>query len=187
MSLKQIETFPNPTTPNKKLHEIIQVDDEEEKKEQFELLSSSDDEDHEGMTQCQTCCSYIRTPIICAKCNWTTCLKCTQKVLLMSDSDPQCMACKNPWMKDFLYKNCKAPFVNGDFKKHREDVLLEREKNLLPQTQLLLEEELKKESLAKKYHDDIITLHQQLANITRDFEQKIEDKKEEIHFLKYGR
>lgn len=50
--------------------------------------------------------------------------------------DPHCMNCKVPWNNDFLLSSFPKSFVNTDIRAHREKVLLEREKALLPETQL---------------------------------------------------
>jgi hypothetical protein len=38
-------------------------------------------------------------------------------------------------MFDFIDQNCSKSFINGELKKHRENVLLERQKALIPETQ----------------------------------------------------
>jgi hypothetical protein len=48
--------------------------------------------------------------------------------------DPHCMNCRRAWTREVLVESFPAAWVNGEFKKHREKVLIEREKQLLPET-----------------------------------------------------
>jgi hypothetical protein len=54
------------------------------------------------------------------------------------------MNCKKGWTTDILYKKMTKTFVTKKYKKHREDVLFDREKSLLPQTQPDVEAELQR-------------------------------------------
>jgi len=46
------------------------------------------------------------------------------------------MNCKKIFTKDFIGKYCTSTFINNDLKKHRENVLFEQQKSLLPGTQV---------------------------------------------------
>ena len=88
---------------------------------------------------CSICCNKLnkstRKEITCSFCNILTCRECFQKYIIESNMDPQCMGCKKVFDRAFLAENCTAVFITKDFKKHREDVLLDREKSLLIETQ----------------------------------------------------
>ena len=88
---------------------------------------------------CSICCYKLnkstRKEITCSFCNILTCRECFQKYIIESNMDPQCMGCKKVFDRAFLAENCTAVFITKDFKKHREDVLLDREKSLLIETQ----------------------------------------------------
>ncbi len=49
--------------------------------------------------------------------------------------DPHCPACSKEWSYDFLTANLPKLWLLKEYKKHREAVLLDREKSLLPETQ----------------------------------------------------
>ena len=57
------------------------------------------------------------------------------------------MKCNIAWDPEFTEMILSHNFLIKDFKKHRENILLEREKNLLPDTTHLVELELQKRKL----------------------------------------
>jgi hypothetical protein len=52
------------------------------------------------------------------------------------------MNCRRAWDMEFLHSHFSKAFVGGRFKKHRETVLLEREKSRLPETMPYVEKKL---------------------------------------------
>lgn len=48
--------------------------------------------------------------------------------------DPHCMSCRHSWTRDVFVEYFPAAWVNGEFKKHREKILIGREKQLLPES-----------------------------------------------------
>jgi hypothetical protein len=53
------------------------------------------------------------------------------------------MSCRKVWPRSFLASNFTQKFMNKTYKQHRENVLLEREKALMPETQNFVELEIK--------------------------------------------
>jgi hypothetical protein len=53
------------------------------------------------------------------------------------------MNCKKEWSRDILLSNFTKKFVTKDYKLHRENVLFEKERSLLPETQPYVEREKK--------------------------------------------
>ena len=80
-----------------------------------------------------------RKPIACLYCNYKSCSGCTRQYLLNSTRNPDCMSCHVEWNREFIDDNFPKTFRTGELKKHRELVLLEREKSLLPSTMPLIE------------------------------------------------
>jgi len=96
---------------------------------------------------CNICCDKIHgtNPVVaCGFCDFESCNRCTERYLLESNDDAHCMNCKKGWTTDILYKKMTKTFVTKKYKKHREDVLFDREKSLLPQTQPDVEAELQR-------------------------------------------
>jgi hypothetical protein len=88
---------------------------------------------------CVICCEKInistRKEVCCVFCDYTICRSCFQKYTLETSLDPHCMSCKKTFSNDFVNDNCTSVFITKSLKKHREDVLLDREKALLQETQ----------------------------------------------------
>lgn len=91
------------------------------------------------MECCQVCCEKINKinhkKVKCPFCDLTSCRVCSQRYILSSFEDPHCMGCKTRWDREFVDSFCTVKFRNKDLKVHRENVLLERERALMPSTQ----------------------------------------------------
>lgn len=97
------------------------------------------------MTDCTICANAftgsIRKPITCSACNHVCCIQCAKTYLLSITLDPQCMNCMAAWNTEFLATAFNKSFVHNTLKKHRENVLLEREKSMLVATMPMVEHE----------------------------------------------
>ena len=103
---------------------------------------------------CDTCCSeftiQLRKQLCCPYCEYKSCVNCVKKYLLSSTTDPHCMSCRREWNDDFLDLNFTKSFRTGLYKKHREDILMERELSILPTRQIRVEATLKMRTNAEK-------------------------------------
>ena len=106
---------------------------------------------------CSVCCDKYnlnnRKKITCSYCDYSSCRKCVQSYLISTTQDPHCMSCKKLWNREFLTENCTKVYCSKDFKKHRETVLFEREKALMPSTQEYVSRKLKARELEKIVED----------------------------------
>ena len=73
----------------------------------------------------------------CQYCTYDVCTGCASRWLMGSSEDPHCMndKCKKAWNYEFLTTTFTKKFIDGEYKKRREEVLFERERSLLPETQ----------------------------------------------------
>jgi hypothetical protein len=85
------------------------------------------------MSTCSICCEkFGGKKVACPFCDFEACRTCVQTYCLSTAAkDPHCMKCKNAWNREFMDGACSKSFC----KNHRENVLFEREKSLLPATQ----------------------------------------------------
>jgi hypothetical protein len=81
-----------------------------------------------------------RKEIVCPYCNYKTCVKCMKQHLL-NQQNPNCMNCHIEFNREFIDLNLTRNFRTKELKLHRENVLLEREKSLLPVTIVYVEQE----------------------------------------------
>ena len=124
------------------------------------------------MECCQVCCEKINKinhkKVKCPFCDLTSCRVCSQRYILSSFEDPHCMGCKTRWDREFIDSFCTVKFRNKDLKLHRENVLLEREKALMPATQPEVERLLairKLQRLAREQRERLFQLHEAGENV----------------------
>lgn len=125
-----------------------------------------------------------RKVIECQYCNNKSCVDCIKKYFLTTRQEPHCMRCKTAWNRDFWMDIFPRTFISKDLKKHREDVLFDREKSLLPNTQPAVERILegkRREALCGELQAKINALRIQLYAIPYgDYSQAIHDQKKAI-------
>ena len=80
------------------------------------------------------------TEVICCFCEKSSCRRCVQTFLTTSTNDPHCMHCSKVWERDFIDDNLTVTYRMNDYKKHRENILLDREIALMPATQYRAEQ-----------------------------------------------
>lgn len=122
---------------------------------------------------CSICCEKInvsnRKDVICLYCDYVACRECIKQFLLVNINEPNCMNCKKIWNREFLCNNFTKAFINKDYRDYREQLLLDKEKALLPATQIIVEAMRNKEQLQKLLYNYLIEV-----NIKKDeFHEKI--------------
>lgn len=75
------------------------------------------------------------TEVVCCFCAKSACRRCIQTFLTTSTNDPHCMHCNKLWEREFIDDNLTMIYRMNDYKKHRENILLDREVALMPATQ----------------------------------------------------
>lgn len=58
---------------------------------------------------------------------------------MLNETEPQCMNCKKPWTREHQNAILKPTFVNGELKKHLEQVMFDRERAQFPATMDVIE------------------------------------------------
>lgn len=90
---------------------------------------------------CSICCETFNKSnhlkVICKGCDDDSfaCRTCCQTFILGGTQDPMCMFCKSPWDREFMNKNLTKKFVDTDLKQFSENLFVERQISLLPDTQ----------------------------------------------------
>ena len=133
------------------------------------------------MTDCQICCETSSKNINCQFCEFECCIKCVKRYLLDNTSDPHCMSCKKKWTRDFLDQNLPKTFISKELKKHREEILLDREKSLLPSTQTLVEREIRRRD-HQKIINDFYKRRRELVQELKETNNNITDTYRSMHY-----
>ena len=124
-------------------------------------------------TECIICAEKYnksqRSPVTCTYCNFEACRSCCQTFLL-NESRPHCMnrECDHEWTRKFLAQNFTNAFLTKEYKKHREEVLWNHERSLLPATQPLVEQRIQVEGIQNEIRANnrlIMELKEQLYNL----------------------
>jgi len=120
---------------------------------------------------CNICCEKInisnKKDIKCLYCNYVACRECIAQFLLININELNCMNCKKLWNREFLCNNFTKTFINNDYRDYRQKLLLDKEKALLPATQIIVEAMNNKEKLQKtlrEYLIEVNTKKQQLCD-----------------------
>ena len=142
-------------------------------------------------TSCQICyedfTSSLRARIQCPSCPLEACRECVRKYLLQTSELPHCMAntCKCAWDRKFLIDNTLKAFVNGNYKQHRAEILLEQEKARMPETMPAVEKYRnigKLQAEVVKENEELVKLKVQI----RILKANLYHKKNKISRIKRG-
>ena len=96
----------------------------------------------------------VRKEINCQYCQFAACLNCVKRYMLESVEDAHCMSCRRAWNRDFIDSHLTMAFRKGPLKKHREAVLLDREKARLPLLQPRVEAKVQAGELNQRISDE---------------------------------
>lgn len=127
----------------------------------------------------ETFTGTTRKEVVCPYCNYKTCIKCMKQHIL-NQQNPNCMNCHMELNREFIDLNMTKNFRTKELKQHRENVLLEREKALLPATIGYAENEKEKRKMekdCKELEDKIKALQLEIQNV-RD---RILDRRTQYH------
>lgn len=127
-------------------------------------------------SSCSVCCENFNRSThkktVCNYCQYNVCIECSARYLLQSSTDPHCMNCRHAWNRENLETNFTKKFVTGDYKKHRENVIFERQLSMMPETQPYVE--LEREAI--KYREEIVQINKQTAKVKSELRS---------HYLSY--
>jgi hypothetical protein len=120
------------------------------------------------MAECIICAEKFnksnRNCIKCQYCDFEACKKCNETYLL-NETIPKCMnnQCGREWTHNFLAQHFTRVFLNTTYKKHREQILVDKERALMPATQIFVERRNQLKHVIQE-HEDIC---RQIAILTR--------------------
>ena len=105
-----------------------------------------------------------RRLVSCEYCKFEACSVCYQTYLL-STNVQGCMntKCAGEWSRNFINKHFSATYINKTLKVHKQNVLFQQELALMPQTQIVIEDRLRREHLS---HQSKVSLYN-MYNVTR--------------------
>jgi hypothetical protein len=140
---------------------------------------------------CSVCCEQfthvLRRKVPCSGCDYDVCCKCAAQYILSTVQDPHCMNCRKAWDREYIGTTMPKCFLNVDLRRHRENVLLDRERSLLPATQAAAEREKQiraRRDVVNEMRDHVkaflpafeeTEIHKQTEQRLKQFEEKLRD------------
>ena len=133
---------------------------------------------------CPICCNQytpkLRKSVECFACSGKACVPCVKAYLVNSMNDPHCMHCKIAWNRQFIDNHICKSFMLKEYKEHRENILCEREKSKLPETQALYTTVQERQNLL---YADIEQMQDQRKVMNREFKAIRQDYEERCRIL----
>lgn len=105
------------------------------------------------MTECQICAVTKKSVFACPYCSYHACTMCYERIFLDSINEPACVSCKREFMSDFLHATFTKAFLLKRYAEHRQQVLYDREKALLPATQVAAERARERIAIEKRWRE----------------------------------
>lgn len=128
------------------------------------------------MAECSICVEKFNKvshlKCACPHCQFESCRKCIQSyILTVEEYTISCMSCKKHWTIDTVDNFITKSFRNNELKEHREKILLDRERSLLPATQPEVQRAIKIndcKSLLKTYKEEHRILSRKIDTINAE-------------------
>lgn len=131
--------------------------------------------------------------VACPYCSFECCKNCTETFLLGLDHDnPRCMntSCKKVWSLTFITNNFTQKFYKKTYRDRRTSILLEREKSMLPEAQVIIEaEQMRKrlieqivinKDLIKMFFENRKELKENYLNEVKELKEKLYEEKDKL-------
>lgn len=120
---------------------------------------------------CQICTGKKKTVFLCPYCRYESCVACNERVILESINLPACTSCRKPFSDDFLHETFPATFLHTRYRQHRQNLLFEREKALLPSTQTAADQErqrIQRESRLREARARLLQLRREMQTLRNE-------------------
>jgi len=110
--------------------------------------------------ECQICFEKYNksnhVPIKCRSCDFEACRQCHSTFILdTTNAIPNCMNCHKELPREFMVENFTQKFVTQDWKKHREQIIFQKERALLP-TRQPVAEMVRRKDVLKRENDELL-------------------------------
>ena len=124
------------------------------------------------MKECNICVEkYNKTVHLkcdCPHCGYSSCRKCIQEyILTVEEYTISCMNCKKHWTIDTVDNFITKSFRTHELKQHRENILMDRERSLLPATQPEVQRVIK----INEYKDLLKTCNNQRRELNKQIDE----------------
>ena len=126
-----------------------------------------------------------RKRVECFRCHESACSSCIETYLLSKSDDAHCMFCRIEWDRMFLGSVLPGTFVHKAYKAHREMMLFEREKCLLPGSMAMVESDARIDEMLTEFRQ-VQTRMLQLQRTMNTLNTRIERERHRKHRMLSG-
>lgn len=99
--------------------------------------------------ECCICCEDVEDVLACPACGEAACYACTGEFLVSEPREPCCMFCKGRWSYELVLGSFDKKWLRSTFFPAMGRLWMEREKDLLPSTQVTARNELRLRALSR--------------------------------------
>ena len=124
-----------------------------------------------AVEECMVCCepynkrSHVEVVCEYADCKYKVCIGCVRAYLITSINEPHCMQCNKVWSPDFQVTALKSSWMNGAYRQHRKQLLVDIEISKLPETM----EAAARMKAINGVHKLLLTLYEQHTQIKHKY------------------
>lgn len=115
--------------------------------------------------------AIVRKKITCKFCQAATCCKCVEQYLLTRHEDAHCLHCRVNYTDATLQEICTKTYLNQMYFKHRQAVLINRERSTLP----LLQDSAMRAKRQRDIQVQLQAIHGEIAVIKKEREIHLQD------------
>jgi hypothetical protein len=118
--------------------------------------------------------AILRKKVSCKYCSASTCCKCIEQYLLTRHEDAHCIHCRVNYNDTTLGEICTRTYLNQTYFKHRQEVLINRERANLPalqETALREQRRRKKDVLINAINAEITAFKARRVEVMREYNQ----------------
>lgn len=128
----------------------------------------------------EKCNKSNHKPIKCQYCDFECCRKCCQTYIL-DQPTVRCMNndCAKEWTRQYIRSVLPLTFINNELKQHKEQILFDQERALMPATQPIIERRMRIEELQKE--------EQQMKALIYDMRRQLDEITQRLFHARYGR
>ena len=108
------------------------------------------------MSNCSICCdkfTKLNKDTKCQFCDFSACGRCHKTYVFGTTNEFHCMSCKKQWSDEYIASQFTKKMYNTELRKHRENIIVEKEKPCLPAAQECLNRYKKYKNYIKHIED----------------------------------
>jgi len=125
--------------------------------------------------------SVLRKKSVCKFCQASACCKCVEQYLLTRHEDAHCLHCRVNYSDATLQEICTRTYLQQNYFKHRQEVLINRERSHLP---LLQDAAMREKRLRERHLQESIIL-KQIGELRRQRDHTVSEHSK-LYVLTYG-